>query len=161
MRMETLYLETTIFSFYYDTRPEAEIVARRNWTKEFWEACRNSYEFVTSTAVLRELERGSKPHKVDALNLALTLPAVSPDDAVDEIVRVYQRHKLMPLDPSGDVLHLALACYHGHDFLVTWNCQHLANASKTDHIRRVNALLDLPTPKLVTPLELLGAGASD
>ena len=39
--------------------------------------------------------------------------------------------------------------------LVTWNCKHLANASKTGHIRRVNALLGLRTPLLVTPLELL------
>ncbi|MCX6876520.1 MAG: hypothetical protein NTW21_22330 [Verrucomicrobia bacterium] len=36
-----------------------------------------------------------------------------------------------------------------------WNCKHLANANKTDHIRRVNAILGYETPKLVTPLELL------
>jgi len=39
--------------------------------------------------------------------------------------------------------------------LVTWNCKHLANANKVGHIRRVNALLGLRTPLLVTPLELL------
>ena len=42
------------------------------------------------------------------------------------------------------------------DMLVTWNCRHLANANKLAHIRRVNALLGLETPQLVTPLELLG-----
>ena len=39
--------------------------------------------------------------------------------------------------------------------LVTWNCKHIANANKLSHIRRVNALLGLETPALVTPLELL------
>lgn len=37
-----------------------------------------------------------------------------------------------------------------------WNCKHLANANKFGHIRRVNGLLGLFTPSLVTPLELLG-----
>jgi hypothetical protein len=61
-----------------------------------------------------------------------------------------------PADPGGDALHLALASYHRCDFLVTWNCRHLANANKFGHIRRVNVLLGLFVPALVTPLELLG-----
>jgi hypothetical protein len=40
--------------------------------------------------------------------------------------------------------------------LVTWNCQHLANARKFGHIRRVNGMLGLFVPELVTPMELLG-----
>jgi hypothetical protein len=59
----------------------------------------------------------------------------------------------------GDALHLthlALASYHKCDFLLTWNCRHLANANKFGYIRRVNTLLGLYVPLLVTPLELLG-----
>ena len=62
----------------------------------------------------------------------------------------------LPGYPAGDALHLALASYHRCDFLVTWNCKHLANANKFGHIRRVNGLLGLFTPALITPLELLG-----
>ena len=51
--------------------------------------------------------------------------------------------------------HLALASFHNCDMLVTWNCKHLANANKFGHIHRVNALLGLRTPALVTPLQLL------
>jgi hypothetical protein len=84
-----------------------------------------------------------------------------PVDAVHaEIVQAYIKHKVMPVvmpvDPAGDALHLALASYHKCDFLVTWNCLHLANANKIGHIRRVNTLLGLFTPTLATPLELLG-----
>jgi hypothetical protein len=64
--------------------------------------------------------------------------------------------KVMPANPAGDALHLALASFHKCDFLVTWNCQHLANANKFGHIRRVNTMLGLFVPALVTPLELLG-----
>ena len=73
-----------------------------------------------------------------------------------EIVDVYIQHKVMPRDPLGDALHLAMASFHKCDYLLTWNCRHLANANKFSHIRRVNALLGLPVPLLVTPLELMG-----
>jgi hypothetical protein len=47
----------------------------------------------------------------------------------------------MPQSPTGDALHLALASVHGCDFLLTWNCVHLANPNKLDHIRHVNERL--------------------
>jgi hypothetical protein len=73
-----------------------------------------------------------------------------------EIVKTYIRHFLMPAQPGGDAAHLALASYHKCDFLLTWNCEHLANANKFQHIRRVNTMLGLFVPNLVTPLELVG-----
>jgi predicted nucleic acid-binding protein len=78
------------------------------------------------------------------------------NDPVFEIVEAYLANKLMPADPFGDALHLALASYHRCDFLVTWNCTHLANANKFGQIRRINGILGLYTPELVTPMELLG-----
>ena len=61
----------------------------------------------------------------------------------------------MPTDPTGDALHLALASFYRIDFLLTWNCKHLANANKFGHIRRINTRLGLYVPNIVTPLELL------
>ena len=78
------------------------------------------------------------------------------EPAIVEIVEVYIEHQLMPQDPLGDALHLALASYHRCDFLLTWNCNHLANANKFNHIKRTNALLGIFVPMLVTPLEMLG-----
>jgi hypothetical protein len=90
-----------------------------------------------------------------------TLPVLRVNEAIAEIVNSYIRHKLMPGDPGGDALHLALASYHKCDFLVTWNCQHLANANKFGHIRRLNVMLGLFVPAVVTPLELLGGTESE
>lgn len=67
----------------------------------------------------------------------------------------YLRHKLMPRNPSGDALHLALASYYECDLIVTWNCKHLANANKFMHIRQINHRMGLSVPEIVTPLELL------
>jgi predicted nucleic acid-binding protein len=134
------------------------MVARRGWTREWWDDHRSNFEVLTSAAVIEELEDGEFPQKADALALMETVPLLDVNPAVAEIVEAYIRHHLMPADPTGDALHLALASYHRCDFLLTWNCRHLANANKFAHIRRVNGMLGLFVPALVTPLELLGEG---
>jgi len=153
---KSVYLETTIFSFYHDDRTAPAVVAMRQWTREWWDSCRRRYELMTSAAVLAELETGELPHRDRALALAKGLPAIPVEPDIAEIVEVYIQRKVMPADPVGDALHLALASVHKADYLLTWNCKHLANANKFDHIRRVNTLLGLHIPALVTPLELMG-----
>lgn len=160
--MARIYLETTIFSFYYEVRTEADMVARRQWTRQWLDsAIRSDDELVTSLAVIGELDRGEFPGKADALELLERFQVEDITEAVAEIVEAYIARKLMPNDPTGDALHLALASFHRCDFLATWNCQHLANANKFDHIRRVNGILGLMVPALVTPLELLAENPTD
>lgn len=153
---EAVYIETSIFSFYHDRRTSPAVVAMREWTREWWDAHRERYDIATSTAVIAELDRGSMAHREQAHAMALTVSAVSVDEPIEEIVAAYVSHHVMPRDPLGDALHLALASYNKFDHLLTWNCEHLANANKFGHIRRVNAMLGLHTPNLVTPLELMG-----
>jgi predicted nucleic acid-binding protein len=151
-----VYIETSIPSFYHEVRTEPDMIARRDWTRDWWDNHRQGYLVVTSEAVLDELSSGDYPSRNQVLALVASVPLLTIDDPIAEIVEAYIQHKLMPQDPLGDALHLAMASYHKCDFLLTWNCQHLANANKFDHMRRVNTLLGLYVPKLVTPLELLG-----
>ena len=88
--------------------------------------------------------------------MAMALPAVTTDRKVARIVDAYIEHRVMPRNPLGDALHLALASYHKFDYLLTWNCEHLANANKADHIRWINTALGLYVPMLITPLQLMG-----
>lgn len=150
-----VYVETSVFSFYHDERTAPAAVAMRQWTREWWDLHRHRYELVTSAAVLDELEKGTLAHRDRARAMAAELPAIPVETEIGEIVEVYIRRKVMPADPVGDALHLALASVHKVDYLVTWNCRHLANANKFQHIRRVNTLLGLAVPALVTPLELM------
>jgi predicted nucleic acid-binding protein len=156
MSKPRIYVETTIPSMYHEVRTAPDIIARRDWTRLWWNSAAEHSELVTSPAVLDELSRGVPERSVQRLTLLADLPLVPIEPAVVEIVQTYIQHKLMPGDPGGDALHLALASHHKCDFLATWNCRHLANANKFGHIRRVNTLLGLFVPALVTPLELLG-----
>ena len=160
--MSRIYVETSIASFYFEVRNEPDMVARRDWTRRWFDAALvGGDEIVTSLAVMAELERGHFPGREQALALFSQLPVEDITDAVVEITEAYIAHKLMPNDPTGDAMHLAVASYHKCDFLVTWNCKHLANANKFGHIRRVNGILGLMSPSLVTPLELLAEELTD
>jgi len=150
-----VYIETTIPSFYYEHRAEPEMIARINWTREWWEKERDHYQLVTSLAVIEELEKGDYPNKEHALEMLADVPLLTIPMEIRDIVETYIIRKLMPSNPKGDALHLAIASFHGCDFLLTWNCKHLANANKFAHIRRLNTLLGLFVPTLTTPFELL------
>jgi hypothetical protein len=69
-----VYIETSIASFYHEIRTQPEVVARRQWTQEWWEDAADKYEIVTSVAVLDELNRGHFSIKDDAIELLKELP---------------------------------------------------------------------------------------
>ncbi len=149
-----VYIETSIPSFFYETREEAQFVAMRQWTQDWWENEKCHYQCVTSDAVINELEMGEHPKQKEKLSLLSEVDLLEINHSIEEIVEVYLAHYLMPKNDLGDALHLAIASYYKIDFLLTWNCKHLANANKWAHIRRINERLNLFTPALVTPNQL-------
>lgn len=149
----TVYLDTTIPSYLFDQRKEIETFI--DITKQWWAEERDNYNLVISEAVVLELGAGNHPHKREILETWVPLVETLQSDArIEEVAQVYIDHYLMPRKLTGDALHLAYASFHKADFLMTWNCNHLANANKKQHIRIINTQLNLFTPDLVTPLEL-------
>lgn len=149
------YIETTIPSFHYSARADAAATRRRAWTREWWVSARETHDLVTSQEVLLELAAGTSELVPLRLELLKAIPLLPLVPQLAEIVATYARHKLMPARSGGDAVHLAIASLFECDFIVTWNCKHLANPNKFEHIRRVNRLLGLPVPDIVTPLDLL------
>ncbi|MFN0316487.1 MAG: hypothetical protein ACKVQA_15805, partial [Burkholderiales bacterium] len=103
------YVETTIPSFYYEERPAPDIAARREWTRQWWASAAARYDLVTSPAVLDELAGGRPGRSAQRLALVRDLPVLPVEPPIAEIVQVYVQHRVMPADPGGDALHLALA----------------------------------------------------
>lgn len=150
-----IYVETSVPSFYYETRRAPDMQARRDWTRKWWALPKWDDELVIGLPVISELDKAPPAKRDKAIALITNLRILPYPPEIAEIVEVYFEHRLMPREAQGDADHLALASFHGCDMLVTWNCKHLANANKLGHIHRVNALLGLQTPALVTPLQLL------
>lgn len=149
----TVYIETTIPSYYCDDRPalSGDIARTRQW----WDEERCDYECFISPVVLDELGTGSYPTQAACLALVEALPVLAVEPEVLEIAEAYRARRLMPEDPAADAIHLALASYFRMDYLITWNCRHLANANKARHLEVLNVQMGLAVPRLVTPHLLL------
>ena len=154
----SVYIETTIPSFYYEVRAEPEMVARRESTRRWWDHEGPGYDLFCSALVMAELQDGDYPGKADAIRLVEPLPLLEVVDEIEDIVEVYVRRQLVPL---GDAYHLAIASYYSLHFLLTWNCRHLANANKVRHLQIVNGHLGLSVPVVTTPDLLLTEAEDD
>jgi len=149
---KSVYLDATILCYLFDERDsirEYIAVTRRWWAEE-----RRRYDLRVSDETIAELSEGDYPRKTEVLACATQLQILPPAPEILEITRVYLDNYVMPQTLRGDALHLAYASFYKCDFVLTWNCNHLANASKRQHIRIINARLNLPSPEIATPLEL-------
>jgi predicted nucleic acid-binding protein len=142
----------TVPSYYFDLRDSLK--AFTEVTRKWWSEMANQYELYLSDAVLQELNSGNYPRKREIIELVSTIPLLPLTPALEQIVEFYITNYVMPKSLIGDAVHLAYASYYDIQYLLTWNCNHLANANKRKHIRVINGRLGLSTPEIVTPLEL-------
>ncbi len=150
-----IYLDTTVPSAYHTNRVDPRMVERRAITRRWWELAVHTSQLLISDAVLRELSDGMSDQVVLRLALVEHLEVLQASDDIAVTANTYVRHQLMPQDPEGDALHLALASHHRCDALATWNYHHLANLNKLDRIKRLNEELGLFVPRILTPLDLM------
>lgn len=147
-----VYLDTTIPSYMFDKRKEIELLIEI--TNKWWKEESSKYIVVISENTINELNNGNYPNKDKILDFSLKLRILPFSEEIIEISQIYISNSLMPDDLEGDAMHLAYASFYKIDFLLTWNCNHLANANKKNHIRFLNTKLGLFIPEIITPLEL-------
>ena len=148
----SVYLDTTIISYLFDKRDSIKTFT--DITREWWDNQRDNYDLFLSIETLAELNEGNYPYKEDSIRLAETIEVLPRIKDIVRIAEIYIDNLVMPKDIEGDAIHLAYASIYKMDFLLTWNCQHLANARKKPHIRQLNTKLKLFIPEIITPLEL-------
>jgi predicted nucleic acid-binding protein len=150
--MKSVYLDTTIPSFLFDNRDDIKFMIKT--TKEWWTKERHNYKIFISSETIKELSIGYYPNKEDIIRFTLDLEVLPEAKEIQQIVEVYLTNNIMPKKGIGDAFHLAYCSYYKIDYLLTWNCKHLANANKKQHIRILNNRLGLFVPEIITPLEL-------
>jgi hypothetical protein len=147
-----VYIDSTIPSLYFDERPASAY--RHEQTRLWWDTQRHNFDCYTSYFTEWETLRREYPRQNEVVAMVRQLPLLEQVDEIKTIIDVYIKNFVMPNDTFGDAAHLAMASYHGVDYLLTWNCTHLANAFKTRHIEKINLTLGMMTPLLVTPEQL-------
>jgi predicted nucleic acid-binding protein len=111
-----VYIETSIPSFYHETRTSPEAVARREWTRRWWHLESPNYELFTSEAVYAEMAQTPESKRQMCIAFLDVLAVLPIEAEIASIVEAYITHKIMPNNGLGDALHLAIASYYECDF---------------------------------------------
>ena len=153
--METVYIETTIVS-YLVARPSRDLIlaAHQETTREWWRQERLQYRCVTSDEVLREASMGEPEMSRRRLEELAGMALLRVDDAVRLLARDMLKEQLLPPAVVSDATHAAVASLHRVDYLLTWNCRHLANPHLQKKLRAFMAARGLVLPEICTPIEL-------
>lgn len=151
-----VYVETTVVSYLFG-RPSRDVIvaAHQQITDEWWRTKRESFELFASQLVLRESQAGDKEM---AQKRVLALEETQLLEVTEEALTLAERlisQGPLPRNAVEDAMHIAVAVVNGLDYLITWNCKHIANAKMRDRIGQVCRSLGYEPVTLCTPEELL------
>ena len=154
--MPTVYLETAIPS-YLAARPSRDLIiaAHQQITHEWWRNAGNRFDLYISEAVLAEIRAGDPDAAARRLVIVDGLAILALNKDVRTLVHAYDQRLRLGEHARADLPHLAFAVAYAMDYLVTWNCAHLANGEVIRRLREVNVGLQRTIPIMVTPEELL------
>jgi predicted nucleic acid-binding protein len=152
-----VYIETTVIS-YLTAWPSRDVViaGHQQVTREWWKTAGNRHELWASELVVHEASAGDPIAARDRLaeldNLQMLTTSTSAENLAAELID----SGAVPPQAAEDALHIALAVTNGIDYLVTWNCRHIANAALRSKIERVCRDAGYQPTVICTPEELLG-----
>ena len=159
MQQETekrIYIDTSIPSSYYTLRTDEDALAKQRMTRQWWNEYANQFSLTSSVAVIGELTRGRSEATQMRRALIESIELLPITNQIQQIAQIYIDKLIMPQDPHGDALHVAIASFYDVNALLTWNFSHIANPNKIHLIQRINHELGLSTPDLTAPLDYLG-----
>ena len=155
--MDRVYVETSVIS-YLTSRPSRDIVVagHQQVTREWWETHAERFEVVASQLVLQEAGTGDPEaahRRLEILDQVEMLPTTHEAEAL--AITLVQEN-VLPAAAADDALHLAIAVTNGVEYLLTWNCRHLANAALRRDIDEICLSRGYQTVVVCTPEELGG-----
>ncbi len=156
--MRTVYIESTVVSYYVARRTRDLVAAaHQEITSEWWEKALPSLEPYVSQIVFDEVSRGdveAAQRRLDAIQ-GFQVLEMTPQIAI--LADLYFNALEIPDKARNDSYHLALAAYHGMDYLVSWNCTHITAGRVRAIVEALNDEKGYQTPVICTPEELMEA----
>ena len=151
-----VYLETTIPS-YLTARPSRDLVtaAHQQITREWWDTRRHAFDLFVSQMVIDEASAGDPEAATRRLEIVVLLPLLDPQAEGIALAQMLIDHIPLPPGAAADALHIAIAVVNGMDYLLTWNCTHIANAALRANVELVCRLNDYKPPVTCSPMELM------
>lgn len=154
---ETIYIETSIFG-HLTARPTDNLIVAANIkiTQDWWDEHRSSFTLYASEIVQNEAAKGDPTIAAQRLKLLQSLMLLELTEEAFELSQAFLSQSNLPSKASNDSLHIALATVYSLDYLLTWNCKHMANAQIQRKLAQISSDLGYVLPVICTPYELIG-----
>lgn len=154
---EAVYIETSMVS-YLTARPSNNLILMANLeiTREWWDTRRDRFTLYISQVVLDEVAHGDPEIATRRLDLLRDLPLLEVNESVQSLAAQFLTKSTLPPKASDDALHIAAATVYGLDYLLTWNCKHIANAQIQKKLAQISIEEGYELPTICTPYELMG-----
>jgi hypothetical protein len=149
-----VYIETTIPS-YLTAWPSRDLIraAQQQVTREWWDR-RDAFDLFVSPLVFIECEAGDAAAAAERLAVLAGIPLLDQTPAVSALAEALAREVPIPPRAQADAVHIATAAVHGMQYLLTWNCTHIANATLRPQIEATCRAAGCEPPLICTPQEL-------
>jgi hypothetical protein len=152
-----VYVETTIVSYLAARMSRNLIVAaHQQLTEEWWLTRRTGFDLYTSLLVHQEAAAGDEVYARKRRDLLKDIPLLTSNEGVLTLGSELLHRRIIPEKAAEDASHIAIAAVHGMDYLLTWNCRHIANAQMQRQVSATCREIGYEPPVICTPEELMG-----
>ena len=151
-----VYIETSVIS-YLTARPSRDIVTagHQQTTQDWWQIRRQTFEIVASQLVVQEASAGNPEAARARLDVLETIELLAVTEEALLLAQTLLETGPLPKKAAEDALHVAIAATNGIQFLLTWNCKHLANATTRPIVEDICRTRGYEPVIICTPEELL------
>jgi len=151
-----VYLETTVPSLL-TAWPSRDVViaGQQQTTRDWWNDRRQGFRLFISGLVLMEARRGDVSAAKAREEVLSACEVLDNPESAQSLARQILASRLLPAKAAADAVHIVIAAVHRMDFLLTWNCRHIANATIVEDVRAVCFRSGYVPPVICTPLELM------
>jgi predicted nucleic acid-binding protein len=155
MMRSKLYVETSVIS-YLTARPSRDVVSlgHQQLTREWWERAAAEFDLYVSGLVVAEAALGDVAAAAARLAVLEPITLLAETEESRALARRLLAARGLPQKAAADALHIAVASVHGMDYLVTWNCKHIANARMLRFVTETCRVAGYEPPVICTPEEL-------
>jgi hypothetical protein len=155
MEKPAIYIETSVLS-YLVARPSRDLIvaAHQQLTTEWWRDQSQHYDLLISQIVIDEARAGDPEMAAKRMALIEGLPLLEINEDVTHLAQNLVKSRAVPKKAAQDALHISVACVGAVDYLLTWNCKHIANAKMRNAIETTCRSAGYATPIICTPEEL-------
>jgi predicted nucleic acid-binding protein len=152
---QKVYIETSVIS-YLTSKPSRDIIVagHQQTTYEWWYNSKPNFDSFISQFVIDEISSGDILASQRRLDVVGDLKELQVNYEIEKLGSIYLKLFNIPNKSKLDAFHLAVAVWYNIDYLLSWNCKHIANAIVNKKLIEINNKMGLNSPMLCTPLEL-------